>query len=167
MLYIDNFLTKGNFTFDDLIKLNSTNDKIYTSFSQMVRQFNNLYKKFKIDYESGMSKEKLEEKHKKYFEAFNNFRNSLLYHKNNHNVTTQINDGFSSAYDELKTFTIGYGNFYGDFVSIAVNLGAKLTIDYKKSVYYKKNRKTPLAKSKWKHILPSTYINKKYTKKMI
>ena len=167
MAYIDNFLFKGNMAFDDIIKLNYSNDDMFISFLDIVREYNNLYKSFKVDLESGMNRLELFKKHKKFVFMYCNFKNSLIYLNDNRNVTTRINEGDNSIFCYSETFTIGYGDFSGDYISLVINLGDNFGINYENSVCYKDNKKIDMNKKSLSKLLATTYINKKYTKKMI
>lgn len=167
MPYIDNFLVKGNFAFDEIIKHNFSGDKVFASLLELVKEYNDLYLAFKPDLESGMTRLELFKKHKKFAFLYSNYKNSLIFYNGKYNVATRINDGDNSIFCYSEKFIIEYGNFNGDYISLVINLGEKFSINYKESRYYRKNRKSELGKNTWDNILSTTYINKKYTKKMI
>lgn len=167
MAYIDNFMVKGNFAFDDIVKPNSKSDDVFTSLFELAKEYNDLYLAFKTDLESGMTRLELFKRHKKFIYLYLNYKNSLIFYNGKCNVDTRINDGDNSIFCHSEKFIIEYGNFYGDYISLVINLGEKFGINYKESRYYKKNKQTELEKNTWDNILSTTFINKKYTKKMI
>lgn len=159
---------EGNFVFEDTceVKKNCFFSNNYVSFLKLVIEFNSLYKQFRKDLDKGMSHKDLFIKHKEFVLLYYNYRNSLIFYKDRYSVTTHIGDGNSSVFSPMETFTIGYGNFYGDYVSLVIKLGGKTSVDYEKSAFYKRNKKTSIDKDVWDRMSSTTHIHRKYTKKM-
>lgn len=158
MKYVDKFLfsRKGNLAFDDTVKLNFSNEPDYLSLLEMVNIFNALY--LQCAQESDLSIEELEEKRKLLKELYNYFKNTLIFYDKGHNFSTSIDDNST-------TFSIGFGDFYGDYTSLIVKLGENFGLDYENSTYYENNKKIALTKEEWNKIFNTTYIHKKYIKK--
>ena len=157
MKYVDRFFSrKGNLAFDDAVKLNFSSNPDYLSLLEMVNIFNSLY--LQCSQESDLSIEELKEKRKLLQELHDYFKNTLIFYDKGRNLSTGIDD-------KANTFSIGFGDFYGDYTSLIVKLGENFGIDYENSAYYENNKKTKLTNEEWDKIFNTTYIHKKYIKK--
>lgn len=144
---VDSF-KEGNFIFDDEIDHNFDNNPMFINLYSIVEYFNKLFILYenelkKINPNDMIKRMMLIEKHIDLFNLYCFFKNKCVYYDGKYLLHTKID---SIILEDVKKFSIGYGNIYGEYVYITINIGKNFDIDYKNSMYYENNRKKLLEK---------------------
>ena len=160
----DNF-KDGNYIFNNK-KENDFDASNFISLCDLVKRFNKLYTLYKKELDKVDSKDMIKrmmliEKHIDLFNLYCFFKNKCVYYDGKYILHTKID---SVILEDVKSFSIGFGNMYGEYVCIVINIGKNFGIDYENSMYYENNRKEKLNSDSWKKVYKKTYISKEYIK---
>ena len=156
---------EGNYVFDNTDEHEFT-DSTFIDLYALVKHFNKLYMLYKKELEKinpndMIKRMMLIEKHIDLFNLYCFFKNRCVYYDGKYLLHTKID---SIILEDVKSFSIGFGNMHGEYVYITSNIGENFDIDYKNSMYYERNKKIILKNDEWQKIYKNTYINKAYIK---